>query len=168
MSNLLTRVDQALNTLYRYCGYVAALCLILIGVLVCLSIISRLASVYVPGLTEYSGYAMAAASFLALSYAFHENAHVRVEILISRLPRKFRCIAEVWCLSIAVCVSVYLSWYMIRLTYYSWKFHEFSEGADAILLWKPQSVVAIGSVLLAVAVIHHFLKCLFSRSYQPR
>lgn len=83
MIRLLTRADRAL---YRYCGYAAALCMILIAVLVSLSIGSRLASVYIPGLTEYSGYAMAAASFLALAYTFHEGAHIRVEILISRLP----------------------------------------------------------------------------------
>lgn len=142
--------------------------MILIAALVCLSIVSRLASVYIPGLTAYSGYTMAAASFLALAYTFHESAHIRVEILISRLPGKIRYLAEIWCLGVATCISLYLTWFMFRLTYFSWKFEEHSEGADATMLWKPQSVVALGSVVLAIAVIHHFVKCLVSRNYQPR
>lgn len=111
---------------------------------------------------------MAAASFLALAYTFHEGGHIRVEMLISRLPPKYRYIAEIWGLGVASCVCLYLTWFMFRLAYFSWEFEERSEGADAILLWKPQLVVVAGSVLLAVAVIHHFVKCLFNRDYQPR
>ncbi len=168
MTHILHRVDQTLNTIYRYCGYAAAVCMILIAVLVTLSIVARLSSVYVPGLAEYSGYSMAAASFLALAYTFHESGHIRVEILISRLAPNARQFAEYWCLGIATIVSIFLAWYMARLTYFSWKFEEYSEGADAILLWKPQLLVLIGSILLAIAVFHHFLKCILTKDYKPR
>ena len=165
---MLARVDHALNTLYRYCGYAAAVFMVIIGVLVFLSIITRYFSVYVPGLTEYSGYSMAAASFLALAYTFNANGHIRVEILISRFNPKFRHIAEFWCLGIATWISVYFAWYMSKLMYISWKFEERSEGADAILIWKPQALVVIGSVILCIAVIHNLIKCLMNKDYEPR
>ena len=142
--------------------------MVLIAVLVTLSIVTRLMSVYIPGLTEYSGYAMAGASFLALAYTFHESGHIRVELVLSRLNPKYRHLAEIWCLGVATVVSIYLAWFMGRLVYYSWKFEEYSEGADAILLWKPQLLVMFGSIMLAIAVFHHLIKCLFNSNYEPR
>ena len=65
MNRFFRRLDAALNTLYRACGYLAALCMVAIAVLVTTSIVTRLTALYVPGLTEYSGYAMAAGSFFA-------------------------------------------------------------------------------------------------------
>ena len=141
--------------------------MILIALLVCLSIGSRIASVYVPGLTEYSGYTMAAASFLALAYTFHEGGHIRVEIIISRLAPKWRRFAELWCLGIATFISVFLAYYMARLAYFSWKFEERSEGADAVLLWKPQLAAVLGAMLLAIAIVHSLVRCFVAKNFEP-
>ncbi len=167
MENLIQTVDRGLCRLYRWCGYAAAFCMVMIAVLVTMSIVTRLMSVYIPGLTEYSGYAMAAGSFLALAYTFEEKSHIRVELLLSRLGPSGRRIAEVWCLATTVVISWFLAWYMGRLVFYSWKFQEHSEGADAILLWKPQSLALVGAVVLAIAVTHHLIRCVSSPKYSP-
>ena len=168
MMRIFSRLDTALNSLYRFFGFAAAICMILIALLVCLSIGSRIASVYIPGLTEYSGYTMAAASFLALAYTFHEGGHIRVEIMISRLAPKSRRIAELWCLGVATCTSIFLAYYMARLAYFSRKFEERSEGADAILLWKPQLMVVLGAILLAIAVVHSLVRCFIDKNFETR
>lgn len=160
-------LDRALSRLYRLSGYAAALCLVAIAVLVCASILSRLMSTYVPGLTEYSGYAMAAASFLALAYTFENHAHIRVELVLSHLQPKQRWLAEIWCLGVASIVSAFLAFYLCRLVYFSWKFEEHSEGADAILLWKPQAVVMFGSIILATAVFHRLVRTLSCPGREP-
>ena len=163
MKSLLLQLDQSLVQLYRWSGYTAALCLIVIALLVLTSIFSRLISVYIPGLTEYSGYAMAASSFLALAYTFEKKGHIRVELLISRLADSKRWYAEIWCLTVGVIVSTYLAFYFTKLVYWSWRFEEHSEGADAILLWKPQALVMVGSIIFAVCIVHHWIKCLMIR-----
>lgn len=157
MTSVAAAIDRALSRLYRLSGYAAAVCLMAIAVLVCASIVSRLVSVYVPGLTEYSGYAMAAASFLALAYTFEHDAHIRVELVLSRLHGRARWFAELWCLGVASIVAVFLAFYLCRLVYFSWKFEEYSEGADAILLWKPQALAMTGAVILAIAVVHRLV-----------
>lgn len=168
MHRWLTRLDAGLCALYRGCGYLAVLCLVAIAVLVTTSIVTRLTATYVPGLTEYSGYAMAAGSFFALSYTFHEGGHIRVELVLGRLSPALRRAVEFWCLGVAVAVSVFLAWYMVRLAWFSFRFGEYSEGADAILLYKPQLLAACGAVVLAIAFVHHFLRCLFDPGYRPR
>lgn len=111
---------------------------------------------------------MAAGSFLALAYTLNERAHIRVELVLSHLGSKFRHYAEVWCLGVATIITCYLAWYMTRLVYYSWKFEERSEGADAILLWKPQLFVMVGAIMLAIAMVHQLVKCLANKNYTPR
>ena len=118
---------------------------------------------YIPGLTEYSGYAMAASSFLALAYTFQNKGHIRVELIISHLNTSKRWYAELWCLAVATVTTVYLAFYLVKLVYLSWKFEEYSEGADAILLWKPQAFVMVGSIILAICIIHNFVKFLVER-----
>lgn len=161
-------VDKSLNIIYRYCGYAAALCMVAIALLVLTSIVARLLAVYVPGLTEYSGYAMAAGSFLALANTFVDGGHIRVELVLARLGADGRRYAEVWCLGVAAIITGYVAFYMCRLVYFSWKFQQHSEGADAILLWKPQALGMTGAIILGVAVLHHLVKCLVSRDYAPR
>lgn len=158
MRNWLTRLDRALERLYTGSGYVAAFFLAAIGVLVCANIVSRLLSGYVPGLTQYSGYAMAASSFFGLAYTFQHNEHIRVEMLLSHLCGRARWLAELWCLSVATVVAGFLAWYLGRLVYFSWIFQERSEGADATLLWIPQSGAMLGAVVLTVCVLHRLVR----------
>ena len=67
---MLCKLDKFLNSLYRYSGYVASFFLILILVSIVIGIASRVFGFYIRGLTEYSGYSLATASFLALAYTF--------------------------------------------------------------------------------------------------
>lgn len=159
--NVLGVLDRGLDRLYTACGYLAALFLLTLGLLVVTSIVTRILGVYLPGVVEYSGYSMAASSFFALAYTFRRNAHIRVGLFLSRLHGRARRVAELWCLAIATLVTGYLAFYLIKLTLLSRRFEERSEGADAILIWIPQTALALGSTLFAICIAHQFLKVLF-------
>ncbi len=162
MTSLLCALDRGLNRFYAACGVVAAGFLVLLAGLILLSIISRLLGVYVPGLNAYSGYAMAASSFLALAYTFREGGHIRVVMLRNALSGRPRFVLEVWCLTIASFFACYLAWFLIRMTWFSHDFEERSEGADATLLWIPQTFVAFGATVLALTVVHALVKTLIT------
>ncbi len=153
--------DRLLKRLYLCCGYIAAALLVSLAGLVILSIVSRLVGVYVPGVTEFSGYAMAGASFFALAYTFCERGHIRVGILLNALHGRARWIAEVWCLLVATFFSGFLAFYLVKMTRVSWQLGDRSEGADAIHLWIPQTLVGFGAVVLAVCVVHQLILVLF-------
>lgn len=160
MSSFLCALDRSLNRFYTVCGVIAAGFLVLLGLLILLSIFSRLLGLYVPGLNAYSGYAMAASSFFALAYTFREGGHIRVVMLRNALSGRARFALEVWCLSIASLFSCYLAWFLIRMTMFSYEFEEKSEGADATLLWMPQSLVAFGATVMALTMVHALTKTL--------
>lgn len=142
----------ALDRLYLVAGALAGVFLVAIGVLVLLSIVTRLLGIYVAGLTDYAGYAMAASSFLALAYTFGRGGHIRVELFLDRLSGRRRRWAELWCLAAGTFLAGYLAWFAVKMVRVSHMLGDVSESADATPLWIPQSAMAVGAVLLAVAL----------------
>ena len=154
---MLRSLDKNLNKLYKFSGYVAAIFLILVAVFILIGVSSRIFGFYIRGLAEYSGYCMASASFFALAYTFIEGGHIRITLFLEKLSGNKKRIAEIWCLSIASLFSGYLAFYFIKMLIISFKFQERSEGADEILIWIPQTSVAIGSTIFFISVFHQFI-----------
>ena len=160
MSLFFCALDRSLNRLYFYCGVIGACFLAALGILIITSIVTRLLGVFVPGLNSYAGYSMAASAYFALAYTFREGGHIRVVMLRNSLKGKVRFMLEVWCLGVASFFACYLAWFLIRMTWFSYKFEEKSEGADATLLWIPQSLMAFGAAVMAITVVHALVKTL--------
>ena len=150
-------LDKNLNKLYQLSGYIAAIFLIFVAVFILIGISSRIFGFYIRGLAEYSGYCMAAASFFALAYTFVEGGHIRITLFLEKLSGLKKKLIEIWCLSIGSFFSGYLAFYFIKMLIISYKFQERSEGADEILIWIPQTSVAIGSIIFSVSVFHHLI-----------
>ena len=150
-------LDRNLNKLYKFSGYVAAIFLIFVAVFILIGISSRIFGFYIRGLAEYSGYCMAAASFFALAYTFVEGGHIRITLFFEKLSGVKKKIVEIWCLLVASFFSGYLSFYFIKMLIISYKFQERSEGADEILIWIPQTSVAIGSTIFFICVLHQLI-----------
>ena len=100
---------------------------------------------------------MAAASFFALAYTFVEGGHIRITLFLEKLSGTKKKFIETWCLSIASFFSGYLAFYFVKMLIISYKFQERSEGADEILIWIPQTSVAIGSTIFFISVFHQFI-----------
>jgi TRAP-type C4-dicarboxylate transport system permease small subunit len=156
-------LDRALDRLYTGCGAIGAVFLVIIAVCVFLSIATRQLGLYVAGLTEYSGYAMAASSFFALAYTFRAGGHIRVALVRNRLGATGQLILELWCLTLASLFTSFLAFYLVRMAWVSWTFQERSEGGAATLLWIPQSTVAIGATVMAIAAVHTLVLTLVRR-----
>lgn len=152
--------DRWLNRLYVASGVLAAGFLVLLALLVLTSIVTRLLGIYVGGVTEFSGYAMAASSFLALAYTFREGGHIRVVILRNALRGRARAAIDLWCLAVASFFACFLAVYVTRMTYISWIFGDRSEGGDGIRIWMPQTLVAFGACVMAVCVVHSLVRVL--------
>jgi TRAP-type C4-dicarboxylate transport system permease small subunit len=143
---------KALDGVYLAAGALAGLFLAAVGVLVLLSIITRLLGHYVPGLTAYAGYAMACSSFLALAYTFGQGGHIRVSLFLDKFSGTSRRAAELWCLAIGTFLASYLAFFSVKMVRVSHLLGDVSESADATPLWIPQIGMAVGAVLLAVAL----------------
>ena len=150
-------LDRNLNKLYKFSGYIAAIFLIFVAVFILIGISSRIFGFYIRGLAEYSGYCMASASFFALAFTFIEGGHIRITLFLEKLSGHKKKIVEIWCLTVASFFSGYLAFYFIKMLIISFKFEERSEGADEILIWIPQTSLAIGSTIFFISVFHQFI-----------
>ena len=154
---MLKTLDKNLNKLYKFSGYIAAFFLILVAIFIIIGISSRIFGFYIRGLAEYSGYCMASASFFALAYTFVEGGHIRITLFLEKLSGFKKILVKIWCLSMATFFSGYLAFYFIKMWIISYKFQERSEGADEILIWIPQTSVAIGSTIFFISVLHQLV-----------
>ena len=161
---MLYKIDNYLRILYRLSGYIAAVFLILVATFILTGIASRIFGFYIRGLAEYSGYSMAASSFLALAYTFGEKGHIRITLFLEKSKEKIRRLLELWCLFVASFFSGFLSYYFIKMLIVSIQFGERSEGADEIYIWIPQLSVAIGSTIFFVCVLHNFILSILNKS----
>jgi TRAP-type C4-dicarboxylate transport system permease small subunit len=160
---MINKINNFLKKLYKISGYIAAIFLILVAIFILTGIVSRIFNFYIRGLAEYSGYSMAASSFFALAYTFYEKAHIRISLFLEKLDKKKKKFSEVWCLLVASFFSGFLAFYFIKMTIISIKFEERSEGADEILIWIPQTSVAIGSLIFFLCVFHHLVFSILNR-----
>jgi len=160
------KISQFLEKIYKISGYIAAIFMILIASFIITGILSRIFGFYVRGLAEYSGYSMAAASFLALAYTFNENEHIRITLFLEKANEKWKKILQTWCLLVATIFSGYFAFYFFKMLKVSYEFQERSEGADEILIWIPQSFVALGSFIFFICITHQFLKIFIKKNYE--
>lgn len=146
-----------LDFLYDAAAWAAALCMIGVLAMVLTSILGRQFHFHLPGTDAYAGYSMAAAGFLALAHTLKKGEHIRVTLLIGRLSGGTRRVLEMWSLSVAVLLSGLFAFYACRLVWQSHAFNDMSTSNDATPLWIPQLAMAVGTVLLFVALVDEWV-----------
>lgn len=167
---------RALDALYRLSLAAAATCLLLILAIVltqvAFNVVDRVQQwsgrqplgLLIPSYAEIAGYLLAAASFLALAGAFRDAAHIRVTLFLGRLRAGARRPVETAVLALALAASIYLAFFLGRLTWQSYRFGDLSAGLLPIPLWLPQAVMCLGVTVLAVAILDDLLRALAGRT----
>ena len=120
-------------------------------------IVGRWFGLIIPSTEDFSGFFLAAATFLALPYTFRSGTHIRVTILVNLLKGKAQRFDLGFSLFVFISIIAYGSYYAIAFVYESWSFHELSQGYIPVPLWIPQSFMAIGLVIFLIALIDDFL-----------
>ena len=144
---------RVLNALYDGAAALAALFMVLLLVMVLLSIASRQLGFNVPGIDAYAGYMMAACGFLALAHTLKRGEHIRVTLAVGALKGRARRALELWALFAGSLLALLFAAYSVRLAWQSHAFHDLSTSNDATPLWMPQLSMAVGTVILALALL---------------
>ena len=159
---------RLLDGLYTASGWLAAVFLVVILLLIVAQMLARWTGTQFSGATSYAGYAMAAASFLAFANALNRGAHIRVSLLLNVVSPRLRWMLEIWCFGLGTVIAWYFTYYAYWFTYWSWKFNEVSQAQDATPLWIPQSTMVIGGAILAIALTDHLLSVIFHGDHRIR
>ncbi|WP_457575155.1 TRAP transporter small permease [Desulfomarina sp.] len=164
-----------LDKLYKGSCWLAASCIAAIALLVVcqvfLNLLDKLSILFtgtaigltIPSYADFTGFLLAAASFFSLAYTLKEGGHIRVTLVIGRLPAKIRRIVELWCVAVAGGITVYFSWYTLVLTWESYRYHDLSPGMIAVPIWIPQSAMLLGLLVLSLALVEELFSILTGR-----
>jgi TRAP-type C4-dicarboxylate transport system permease small subunit len=149
-----------LDRLYAASGALAALSLAGICALMLAQSAMREFGLLLRGADDIVGWLCAASAFLALGYTFRSGELVRVGVVLDRLAPKTRFPAEVIALGAALVFTAYLLYAVTGFVYESWKFNEVAQGLIKIPIWMPQMSLALGALILFIAVLDEFVALL--------
>mgnify|MGYP001611682442 FL=1 len=156
---------RILDTLYQAALYASALCLVAIALTVGVQLAGRLldgtlALLALPrtdfvilSLNEICGFLLAAASFLALAGTLKSGAHIRVTMVLGLFSEPTRRIVEIWAFGFAAAASGYMTYQLVNFAWVSLRFNEVSNGVIRVPLALPQAAMALGALMLTVALI---------------
>ncbi len=118
----------------------------------------------IPSYADFSGYLLAAATFLALAHTLRAGGHVRVTLLTGIMPRRLGALADAAVLVLGLAVTGMATWFMGQLTAASLRYGDTSSGIVPIPLALPQSVATLGLALLVVALLHTLVEVVARRA----
>jgi TRAP-type C4-dicarboxylate transport system permease small subunit len=154
---------RLLDGLYSTSAAFAALCLVIICVLILAQSIGRLLGVVVPSAGEFSGYAVAASTFLALAPTFRAGGHIRVTLAINALPVRIQRGVEILALLTTLGLVSYMAWFLLQMTRRSVKLGDISPGLIKLPLWAPQAVMTVGAIIFVICLVDALIDLLRGR-----
>ena len=157
-----------LDRIYGAAAWAAALFMIGTLLMILLSVSGRLLDFHVRGTDAYAGYCMAAAAFLALAHTLKRGEHIRVTLILDHAGRRGRQALELWSHVAGLLCAALLAWFATRLAWQSFQFHDISQGTDATPMWIPHTGMALGSVIIAVAIADELVAVLRGETLRHR
>ncbi|TBH15445.1 TRAP transporter small permease [Thermus thermamylovorans] len=148
--NLLAR---ALEGLFRLSELLAALMGLFILLVILAQILGRQLGFVVPSALEMAGFATAGLIFLGLAPTLRAGGHIRVRLLLGRLPPGPRRLAEGLALGLALLAALYATWQAWLRVAESYRFGDLAPGLLPLPLWLPQSFLALGLTFFALALL---------------
>ncbi len=153
----------ALELLYRASGLAAGFFLVAIGALTAVQILGRLLGFAAYSFDDFAGFSMAASSFLGLAYTLRANEHIRMTLVLHHTRPALRRALEIVCLVVATFLVGLFAWFTCDMTFTSYQLGDLSQGLVPVPLWIPQSGMALGLAVLAVAFVDDLVAVLRGR-----
>ncbi|MDA3888118.1 MAG: TRAP transporter small permease [Allgaiera sp.] len=118
----------------------------------------------IPSYAQFTGYFLAASTFLGLAYTLREGGHIRVSLAIQFLPRPLRRATEALALVTAAGMTGFAAWNMVLYIHDSWSYGDMSSGMVAVPIWIPQTPLALGLTILTIALVDDLVQVLLGHA----
>ena len=152
---VLTRLRRRLERLSRLMGCAAGWVFVACAFFVTFDVISRkFAGFSTRSTTEITGYMLAFGLTWGMAHALATRSHIRVDMLVSRMPLRLRAYMHTMALVFLVAMLFFFLWRGWAVVFESWEFGARDTSALSIPLIVPQSLWAVGiTVFFALAVV---------------
>ena len=129
---------------------ILAMCLLITGAVV-MRYVFGFPLVWVP---EIVGYLMVALIFLALGETMLAGGHIKIDLFISRIPKRPRDLLELSTLILSTGVTGFFSWHGVKTMLRSYEYGRSDAfGALNTPLYLPQAAIPIGLIILTLVLV---------------
>jgi len=162
MLNAADKVRSVFEAIVRFFAHVCIGLVTVLVLLVSLNVVLR----YVFGtgviaLQELEWHALVPVAVIGIAYALQEDYHVRVDVLLSRLPRAFQAGMEIVSLLLLIAVAAYLVWITSPYAHSAYIIGESSAVSHGLpYRWALKAVVPFGFILLTLQGVASLLNVL--------
>ncbi|TDW30071.1 TRAP transporter small permease subunit [Cryobacterium psychrophilum] len=98
----------------------------------------------IPGVTEVGEVLMVTSVFLGLAFAEYRNAHVRVTIVLEKLPPRLAAMISSVCMLLVLVTLAWMVWVTTGRALESIEQNEFRFGLVQIPVWPGRVAIALG------------------------
>lgn len=145
-------IRALLHGLHRAGAVAAGVLLVAVGVLTLVPIAARLAGLPAHSWDEVATFCMAGSAFLGLASTWRAGVHVRMELVVTRVPGAAGRLLQILALVITLTACIYFAWYATRFVWMSYSMNDVSQGLLPIPLWIPQTAMVLGLWLICAAI----------------
>ena len=149
-------LGHLLDRVFTWTGYLSGMLFLTLAVFVTYDVIARKWGAYLHLPTtrvtdELSGYILALAATWGLAYTLRTDAHVRIDVLLPYLPRRWRAFADFLAMVLMGVFAGLVSWKIWALVLDSFESGIRSSTYLLTPQWIPEGILGIGFSLLTLA-----------------
>ena len=159
---------KALLTLTRACAILSGIALLLMMLAGAADVFGTnldvvgLRSRPIPATFEFMGAMMVVTVFLAVSFAQHDRRHIRVELLVRRLPAFWQKSADVLQFALGAILFGLIARYTWPAAIHAFNVGEYATGIINFPLWPARFILAFGVTLMTVQCLFDMLGVRFA------
>lgn len=151
---ILLSCDRLLALLTKLAASIAGLCILATAFIIVYEIVMR-SFLHAPTewVLEVSVYLILVAGFLGLAVAYREEAHVKVDLFVARLPRRWRLTADILTALAGIVFCFVFVWESADMVQTSYAFDRTSPSTLRVPLFLPQLSLVVGGALLLLEFV---------------
>lgn len=152
MHEFLRRFVASADRVSRYASRAAGYAVLGTAVLIVVEIfVRKVLDRTLGGADEISGYVLAVGFAWSAAWALFRDAHIRIDVVSSRLPPRPRHVFDLIALASLVGVAGLLAWQAVRVLRETLRLGSISNTPLRTPLWLPEGLWAAGLIVFAVS-----------------
>ena len=150
-----------MERLSRFSGIVFGVSMLLLSFIICAEVLLRKFFAFsLGGVDELGGYAVAIVAPLAFVVAAADSAHIRINLLHTRLPVQMRALLNLLAIASLALLALFLLYFTVTTVQDTLNYRSIAQTPWATPLIYPQSVWLVAMALFAAATLIMFLRAL--------
>jgi TRAP-type C4-dicarboxylate transport system permease small subunit len=146
-----------MTPLSRLALWLAAFCMLLLGTIVCLQLVTRLFRIPLVWGSDIAGFLLVATTFMAFAPTLRNAVHVRVHLIMESVSSRGKQWLQLWSFGLGLYFAFYAARWSVIQVIESYRFKDVTTGIIPFPLWIPQSFMAAGFVIFTLAMLEGLL-----------